>query len=89
MNIRVTTKSPARFIRRANFLLRAHRQADLRLDTRQKFDGEVIYSGLSLAQFNALEDAAVQLGLEYDGRQMEARKPAPRFFGDVLASFDE
>lgn len=70
MNIIVWTNSPVGFIKTANAILRLRRHADECLDPLQNhFEGYVAFKNLSENQFCALEDAAVRMSLEYDGRQ--------------------
>ena len=70
MKIIVWTNSPVRFIKTANVILRDRRHADECLDPlKNHFEGYVAFNNLSEYQFCALENAAVRMGLEYDGRQ--------------------
>src|SRR5258706_1604217 len=72
MQIKVQTKHPNRFIREVGKTLRSkgHSKAEADELLNGQFDGErVSWDGLSTAQFYALEDTAVRMGLEYDGRQ--------------------
>jgi len=72
VKIKVYTEQPNRLIRETCKVLRSrgyHKtEADALLDGR--FNGKrVSFEELSVAQFCALEDTAVRLGLPYDGRQ--------------------
>jgi len=68
MKMKVWTKHPNHFIRETNKLLRSKGYSKVQAD--ELLNGDLVsFDRLSLASFNALEDTAVYMGLEYDGRQ--------------------
>ncbi len=72
MKIQVWTKQSRQFMKRASRrLIERGYGSDLASQLLQgQVDGErVRFEGLSLAQFNAVEDTAAWMGLQYDGRQ--------------------
>jgi hypothetical protein len=72
MKIKVWTKQPNHFVGEASRLLmsRGHSQAEADSLLVFQFDGEIVtFQRLSVAQFCAVEDTAVRMGLPYDGSQ--------------------
>lgn len=71
MKISVSIKQPNHFIRKVCTLLKERGQGEeCGALLNGQFDGEVVrFADLSTAQFCALEDTAVRLGLQYDGTQ--------------------
>ncbi len=72
MQIKVWTKQPNHFIRATGQVLQERECSQAAIDAllNGHFDGDmVMFTDLSVAQFTALEDTAVRMGLAYDGLQ--------------------
>lgn len=77
MKIEVWTTHPNLFIRKTRALLRSRGQSEAHADEllNGHFDGELVsFTQLSDAQFCAVEDMAIQMGLQYDGSQEETQQ---------------